>query len=105
MSVAYVKAKGEGMGGNTASAHVAERQQQGAPPIDNTKDRAAAADANYAMAGKHTQTTAQNDIARQQVCPLTHLTNIATSGINNDGALGSFGKTGGTATKATGQYG
>ncbi|MDQ0420966.1 hypothetical protein J2045_001993 [Peteryoungia aggregata LMG 23059] len=93
------------MGGNTASAHVAEQQRQGAPSIANAKDRAAAAGANYATAGKHTQITAQNDIARQQVSPLTHLTNIATSGINNDGALGSFGKTGGTATKATGHYG
>ena len=99
-----LKAMGEGMGGATAGQRDAEQKRQGALSIENAKDRKSAANANYAMAGKHSQITAQNDINRQRISPMTHFANIASSGMSNYGALGALGSfgTSSTATKATG---
>ena len=85
--VALVKAVGQGMGGSTAGAQVAEQQRQGALSIANAKDRKTAANANYIMGTKNAQITGQNDINREAISPLTALTNIATSGMQNYGAF------------------
>jgi hypothetical protein len=82
-----VKTMGEGMGGATAGAQVAEQQRQGALSIENAKDRRDAARANYTMAGKNTQITTQNDVNRQAISPMTSFMNIASSGIGNYGAF------------------
>lgn len=82
-----VKTLGEGMGGATAGTQVAEQRRQGALSIENAKDRKSAANANYAMSGKNTQITAQNDINRQAISPMTAFFNIASSGISNYGAF------------------
>ncbi|WP_416796233.1 hypothetical protein [Ciceribacter azotifigens] len=100
-AVALAKVTGEGMGGATAAARIAEQQRQGALSIANAKDRRDNAKANYTMAGRITQTTAQNDINRQAVNPLTAFTNIAASGMSGYGTLGSF-PTANSATTPTG---
>ncbi len=86
--VAAVRAQGEGMGGATAGARVAEQKRQGALSIANAKDRISAANANYAMAGKNTQIASQNRIATLQPSPFTTLTNIATAGLKGYGDIG-----------------
>ncbi len=86
-NVAFVKAKGEGMGGATAGEQVAEQQRQGALSIANAKDRTQAANANYAMAGKNTQIGAQNRINTIQPNPFTMFANSATAGLSNYGAF------------------
>jgi hypothetical protein len=86
-AVSLVRASGEGMGGTTAALQVAEQKRQGALSIANAKDKISGANANSAMAGKHTQIAAQNRIATQAPNPFTTITNIATSGISNYGAF------------------
>lgn len=86
-AVSQIRASGEGMGGTTAALKVAEQKRQGALSIANAKDRIRGADANLAMAGKHTQIAAENRIATQSPNPFTTITNIATSGISNYGVF------------------
>lgn len=86
-AVSQGRAAGEGMGGNTAGLQVAEQKRQGALSIANAKDRAQAANANYAMAGKNTQIGAQNRINTIQPNPFTSFTNVATAGLQGYGAF------------------
>lgn len=86
-ATSFAVAQGEGMNGSTAAERVAEQQRQGALSIANAKDRATAAKANYAMAGKNTQIAAQNRINTIQPNPFTTMTNIATSGLNSYAAF------------------
>lgn len=98
-----VRAMGEGMGGATAGQQVAEQRRQTALSIENAKDRKSAANANYAMAGKHSQVTAQNDINRQAISPMASFFNIASSGMSGYGTLGDF-PSGKTATTPAGRF-
>lgn len=98
-----VKSMGEGMGGATAAQQMAEQKRQGALSIENAKDRKSAANANYALAGKHTQITAQNDINRQAISPMTSFFNIASSGMSGYGTLGKF-SSGNSANTAAGAF-
>lgn len=98
-----VRAMGEGMGGATAGQQVAEQRRQTALSIENAKDRKSAANANYAMAGKHSQIMAQNDINRQAISPMTSFFNIASSGAAGYGTLGNF-PSGKTATTPAGRF-
>lgn len=79
--------KGQGAFGSTPALQAAEQGRQAALSIANARDRADAAKANYALAGKGSQISANNKIATYQVSPLTAFTNIATSGISNYGAF------------------
>lgn len=97
-----LKAMGEGMGGATAGQRDAEQRRQSALSIENAKDRKSAASANYAMAGKHTQITAQNDINRQAISPMTSFFNIASAGMSGYGTLGKFPSSG--AATPTGHF-
>ncbi len=80
-------AKGEGMGGATATERVAEQQRQGALSIANAKDRATGATANYVMGGKHSQIEAQNGVNTKSSNMFTTIANVATSGLSNYGAF------------------
>ncbi|RVJ86948.1 virion core protein, T7 gp14 family [Sinorhizobium meliloti] len=84
-AVAFVTASGEGMGGSTAQARVAEQQRQGALSIANAKDRKEGATVNSLMGGKHSQIAAQHRINTDKPNPLTQFTNIASSGLANYG--------------------
>lgn len=86
-AVSSAVATGEGMSGATAVERAAEQQRQGALSIANAKDRATAANANYALGSKSTQIGAQNSINTLQPNPFTTFTTIATSGIQNYGAF------------------
>lgn len=98
-----VRAMGEGMGGATAGLQIAEQSRQTALSIENAKDRKSAANANYAMAGKHSQINAQNDINRQAISPMTSFFNIAASGAAGYGTLGDF-PSGKSATTPAGRF-
>lgn len=82
-----VKTAGGGMYGATMAARGAEQGRQGALSIANAKDRADAANANYALSGKNIQIGAQNQINTNRVNPLTAMTRIATAGLSNYGAF------------------
>lgn len=102
-TVSAIRAMGEGMGGATAGQQVAEQRRQTALSIENAKDRKSAANVNYAMAGKHSQINAQNDINREAISPMTSFFNIASSGAAGYGTLGKF-PSGKTATTPTGRF-
>lgn len=102
-AASIVRTMGEGMGGATAGQQVAEQRRQTALSIENAKDRKSAANANYAMAGKHSQINAQNDINRQAISPMASFFNIASSGMSGYGTLGNF-PSGKTATTPAGRF-
>ncbi|WP_119258675.1 virion core protein, T7 gp14 family [Shinella zoogloeoides] len=98
-----VRAMGEGMGGATAGQRVAEQSRQTALSIENAKDRKSSANANYVMAGKSSQITAQNDINRQAISPMSTFFNIAGTGVSGYGTLGDF-PSGNTAKTPAGRF-
>ena len=85
---AAVIAQGEGMGGSTAGARVAEQARQTALSIQNAKDQREGARANYVMAGKVTKFETKAALKdRASVNPMAAFTNIASAGLQGYGAF------------------
>lgn len=78
-----------GIRGVTSGERISEQNRQAALSISNARDRAEAANANYAFGSTSSSIEGANRIATEATySPIRAFTTIASSGISNYGAFG-----------------